>query len=249
MQEQLFLKCTKVRLPDLIEKPAFKVMKINFFEDIEAGFDLVRSYLEQEDGDYIRSFCAIDLSFPDDKKDDESFKTRLSRKIAAYKCCLYAAGFTPAKNKVSFDGNKDINAAVRESKTIDPNKGISYEDAIQWFTWVWENYDNDFFTKYKNKKGKEWADEDLKSILVFLTRKRRSGANRSADVSGYRKFRSMIDLHTSTVDKPFEVDILELLRAGKIVIVDLSQGDPQIQRLYSERICRRIYPVLFRRGS
>ena len=34
---------------------------------------------------------------------------------------------------------------------------------------------------------------------------------------------------------------MELLRAGKIVIVDLSEGDPAIQRTYSERICQRIF--------
>jgi DNA helicase HerA-like ATPase len=43
------------------------------------------------------------------------------------------------------------------------------------------------------------------------------------------------------VDKPFSVDILERLRAGEIIIADLSQGDPAIQRLYSERICNQIF--------
>ena len=41
--------------------------------------------------------------------------------------------------------------------------------------------------------------------------------------------------------KPFAEEILSHLRAGKIVIVDLSQGDPTIQKLYSERICRQIF--------
>ncbi len=53
--------------------------------------------------------------------------------------------------------------------------------------------------------------------------------------------RSLTNLHTSTVDKPFEEEIVEELRKGRIIIVDLSQGDPNIQRLYSERICRHIF--------
>ena len=31
------------------------------------------------------------------------------------------------------------------------------------------------------------------------------------------------------------------MRKGQIVIIDLSQGDPQLQATYSERICRRIF--------
>jgi DNA helicase HerA-like ATPase len=48
-------------------------------------------------------------------------------------------------------------------------------------------------------------------------------------------------LHTETVDKPFEKEIIEALRASRIVIVDLSQGDPEVQRLFSERICKGFF--------
>jgi DNA helicase HerA-like ATPase len=48
-------------------------------------------------------------------------------------------------------------------------------------------------------------------------------------------------LHTETVGKPFEIEIMDELRKGGIVIVDLSQGDIEIQQLYSERICRYIF--------
>src|SRR4051794_41399883 len=76
-------------------------------------------------------------------------------------------------------------------------------------------------------------------MMVFLTRKTRPGGN--ATVSGYLKLRSIAALHTETVGKPFEEEIIEELRKGRIVIVDLSQGDPEIQRLYSERICRHVF--------
>ncbi len=92
---------------------------------------------------------------------------------------------------------------------------------------------------YRRDKGREWADEDLKAILVFLTRKRKPGGAR--DVDGYIKLRGVIDLHTDSADKPFEAEIVEHLRSGSIVIVDLSQGDPSIQALYSERICVRLF--------
>ncbi|NLW90208.1 MAG: DUF87 domain-containing protein [Syntrophomonadaceae bacterium] len=226
----------------VIEKPGFKVMKVNFYQDVLAGFDLIRSHLEANDtSDYVKSFCAIDLTPPEDPTDD-SARVRYERRVAAYQCCLYAASFDTQQKTIKFTGQAEINSAVNPDNPINPTKGIKFEDAIAWFTWVWENYDDHkIFEDYRKKKNREWADEDLKNILVFLTRKSRSGQNRAATISGYRKLRPLISLHTSTVDKPFAEEIVEMLRDGKIIIVDLSQGDPEVQRLYSERICKRIF--------
>ena len=73
----------------------------------------------------------------------------------------------------------------------------------------------------------------------MLSRKTKPGGN--ASVNGYRKLRGIIDLHTQTTDKPFQTDIKECLRSGKIVMIDLSQGEPTIQQLYSERICQEVF--------
>src|SRR5262249_37262583 len=72
----------------VIEKPGFKVMKVNFYQDALAGFELVKSHLALETGDYVQSFRAIDLSAPVDKT-DHSAMTRYGRKLAAYFCCLH----------------------------------------------------------------------------------------------------------------------------------------------------------------
>jgi hypothetical protein len=129
---------------------------------------------------------------------------------------------------------------VQEDGKLNPATGLTLEDATTWFSAIWDQYDsNDYFAKYKKKKGREWADEDLKAILKVLTRKTKPGG--SASVSGFLKFRDIKNLHTPTVDKPFAVEILEQLRDGKIVIVDLSQGNPDIQKLYSERICQKVF--------
>lgn len=224
-----------------IPKDGFKVMKVNFYRDLEAGFDLVRSHLAQSTGNYIESFRVVDLVKPDDYDTDQSAKTRHDRKAAAYLCCLYRAGFkAPPGFKVKFSGNADLNAMVKSDGSLNPASGISLDQAVDWFTTIWDNYDgHKYFSDYRSKKGHEWADEDLKAILVFLSRKKKPGGN--ADVDGYIKLRGIVGLHTETVDKPFEIEIVEQLRTGKIVIIDLSQGDPTIQALYSERICRHIF--------
>ena len=224
-----------------IAKPEFKVMKVNFYRDVLSGFELVRSHLGESTGNYIESFRAIDLTKPDDYDTDYSAKTRYDRKIAAYLCCLHKAGFAaPNGFTVRFSGNGKLNHIVTSDGSIDPSKGISLEDAANWFSTIWDNYNSDpYFSNYKQEKGHEWADEDLKSILVFLTRKRMPG--KPPNVDGYVKLRGISNLHTEVTDKPFEEEIVDELRKGRIIIVDLSQGDPDIQGLYSERICRKIF--------
>jgi len=223
----------------VLEKPGFKVMKVNFYKDINAGYELIRSYLSVETADYVRSFNSVDLTEPEEKT-DQSAMTRYERKIAAYLCCLKKAGFkVPGGFKVKFSGNKDLNEIVQSEGKIDPAKGISLDDAVSWWSTIWDNYDHKYFSDYKSKKGHEWADEDLKALLVFLTRKSKPGGN--ATVNGYIKLRGIVNLHTDSAEKPFEAAILDNLRQGRIIIIDLSQGDPAIQALYSERICTKIF--------
>jgi DNA helicase HerA-like ATPase len=222
----------------VLEKQGFKVMKVNFYRDIENGFELIKSYFDANrvTGDYVNNFSASDLSLPEDKN-DFSAKTRSARVRAAYLCCLFKAGFKQSHNfKVKFSGNKDING------NIDPSKGVTLQEASSWFESIWKIYnENDFFKKYQEDKGYEWADDDLKSMIIFLTGFKTPGEKNP--VSGYKKIRvkELHDLHTNVIDKSFEDEIPELLRNGKIVIVDLSQGSPIVQKLFSERICKAIF--------
>lgn len=219
----------------LLEKPGFQVMKLNFYRDLEAGFGLIQSFLTEETGDYVKSFLAIDLSPAEEG--DHSAKVRRERVVAAYKALLFRAGFAPDGPKVKFEGNKDVNGIAGGK---DPKAGLTYEEAADWFSAVWDAYDDDpFFANYRRSKGKEWADEDLKAVLKMLTRKTKPGG--SASVSGFMKLRKFKDYHSPTNETSFETDIIARLRAGGIVIIDLSQGDPQLQATYSERICRRIF--------
>lgn len=221
-----------------LPKPDFKIMKVNFYNDLEAGFELVRSHLLQSSGNYIESFCAIDFTPPENYDFFSSEGTRYDRLRAAYFCCLYKANIPAPKNfKVKFRGNDTLNKLVKKDGSIKPDNGISIEDAYNWFKAVADNYNtHEFFSKYKAQKGHEWADEDLKAVLVFLSRKKDGRV-----VDGYVKLRSLKELHTETIDKPFDVEIIDELRKGKIVIIDLSQGNPEIQQLYSERICKKIF--------
>ena len=220
----------------LRSKEGFKMMKLNFYRDVEDGFGMIHSFLGDESADYVGSFLSIDVSEADEN--DHSAKTRRDRVRAAYKALLFKAGFESDGKKVYFDGNKDVN---QFAGNVDPRKGLTYDQAADWFTALWKKYNDAYFVNYaQSHGGKEWADEDLKAVMVMLTRQATPGPS-GRGVSGYLKLRDFSDRHSPSNSSSFEEDIVQALREGKIVIIDLSQGDPQLQRTYSERICQRIF--------
>ncbi|MBE0418294.1 MAG: DUF87 domain-containing protein, partial [Coriobacteriia bacterium] len=196
----------------ILEKPGFKIMKVNFYEDIETGFEMLKSLaLAKETADYARSFMAVDLTKPEDET-DRSAMTRWQRKLAAYQCILAAAGFPSGNLKIKFPGCAQLN----ELSNVVPDQGVTPDQAINWFTQVWDHYyDCEYLTKYTADKGREWAEEDLKALLVFLTRKSKPGG--SASVSGFRKIRDAKQYHTDTTGDPYDREVVTALRAGRAV--------------------------------
>ncbi|MHB9028501.1 MAG: ATP-binding protein [Candidatus Latescibacterota bacterium] len=224
----------------LVEKTGHIVLKVNFYEDVLLGFELAKSFLAEDDSDYVRNFTQANLTPPEDDIDFGS-RTRWARKRAAYLCCLYRAGFQPPPAfRIRFQGNNVLDKMVRSDGSIRPSESITFQQAVNWFSTVWDNYNSEYFHNYKDTHdGREWADEDLKAILVFLTRKRIPGGN--AYVSGYRKLNGLLGLHAVAPEKPFHRTILEKVREGGAVIVDLSRGDPGIGQAYTEIISREIF--------
>ena len=222
----------------VLDKPGFKVLKVNFFKEISVGFELICGLLADDDTEYIKSFLSVDLTEPD--VNDKSAHIRWQRKVAVYQCCLKAAGFTiPYNHKVKFVGNSEIDSKILSGKTLEPTNGINLDDANAFWTWVADNQDDQFFKDYRSKNGHDWTDEELKALLVVLTRKRNlSGA---ASLAGYRKLAPLKDYHTIQSETAFETDIVDCLRRGDIVIIDLSQGDPKIQQTYADKICKSLF--------
>jgi DNA helicase HerA-like ATPase len=232
---------TKVTRYSVLEKTGFKVLKINFYTELEAGLELIRGYFKQfgKQADYVEDFLGVNLEKPEDN-DFEQNKI-YNRKVAAYKCCLKLAGFTlSGPDKIFFQGSKELNENIINGKLVDPKKGITYDEAIMWFSQVWKNYKTwDYLKNYESKNGKEWADNDLKALLRFLSQFR--NPEEKGPINSYIKLKPLLKYHSPTATILFENEIEKLVREGNIVIVDLSQGDPEIQNLYSEKICRAIF--------
>jgi hypothetical protein len=227
------------------KKDWFKVMKVNFFSDIESGFWLINNYFREkwENSDYINNFLAVSLEKPEDYTLNNWAKIRHDRKIAAYKCCLYKAWFSINKSeKVYFEWFWEINEKIKEWQILDPSKWLSFEDWVLWFEYLWDNYNNlKLISEKRSKEGKDWAWEELRSLLWILTRKKEPWTN--TKVSWYLKLKTttLLDLHSTDTKEPFENEIYNLLTWWKIVIIDLSQWDEDVKALYSERITKKIF--------
>src|SRR3989344_879539 len=231
----------------IVEKAGFKVMKVNFYNEIESGLELIKAYpaVADDSAKFMQNFKAVFLEKPTDYATNKSAATRYDRRVAVYLAMLRRAGFTaPAGLTVKFSAREDLRKEVNPA--VDPSIGLSLDDAVAWWEKLWEIYDTSpAIAEYKRKEGKEWGDDDLKALLVMLTCRRSSGG--SKDCTGYLNLRRVAEQPTALTKTAFEQDILEALRAGKIVIADLSSGEEELQRMYSERITRTVFRDAMRR--
>ena len=245
----------KVVRYSVLEKEGFKTLRANFYHDINEGFQIIKTKLSQtSQSGYMEDFISIDLKEPEkpeekgltqeDKEKYFAAERRYKRKEAAYLCCLYLAGFKPPTDKY---GNKQkIRFIVSKQLTtdpligIDPNNGISYEDTIEFFTRIWQHHnEREYFKTYPlYHKNKAWIDKDLENLLIMLTRCKKNTDQET--LRGYKNLEVLNRYHTTTTDN-YKKEIIKFLRDGKIVIVDLSQGNQEIQNDYSERICKHIF--------
>jgi len=252
-----------------VPKEGFSEMKVNFYREIKTGFDLIRAYprIASDNTRFANNFKSVQLEPPENYETDRfsSEAQRHDRRLAVYLCCLYRARFqSPDNVRLRFSTNKEVRDAVNqiagvaiEPKEEDKRRGIldlSLEQAATWWDNFWKVYTPALGKSQKKNsqassnstnendqvEQKEWADDDLKALLVMLTRRREPGQT-TLLCDGYRILSAVKEQHTSTIQAPFEQDILKKLREGKIVIVDLSIGDSNIQSMFSERICRTIF--------
>jgi len=226
----------------VIEQPGFKVMKVNFYKEIETGFELIRSHpsIASETTRFMEAVLSVSMEKPEDYDSNTSAKIRYDRRVVVYQCCLYRAGFKPPEGfSVKFVASEKVRDAVGIADN--PENGMTLDEAANWWVSFWKVYGTaKVFEDYKKShKGREWADDDLKALLALLAR--RSQPGEGAQHAGYRVLAKVRPQHTATVQVPFDLDILRQLRAGRIIIVDLSLGEEDIQKMYTERIVRKIF--------
>ncbi|MBR5920509.1 MAG: DUF87 domain-containing protein [Bacteroidales bacterium] len=232
-----------------------KMMLINFYleDNILVGKDIINNILVDDTTTYIKNFVQANLNKPENEEPFGSDMTRYKRRILAYRSVLNRAGFpAPANLKPDTKGlfNKELRTAMNTSTSDD---ALEYQSASKIFessnaTWdqignAFEALDKfirdpksgykDFENNYVNRpngSGDRWADEDLKKIIGIFQYP-----------NGTRKIGKAILQHSANTSSDYADDIYKDLKDGKLVIVDQSCGDPELNKSSSYRIITKIF--------
>ena len=224
------------------EETDFKPLSLNFFEDsnIEGIWAMIKNHVSKKDAEYFKSFVSADVVGPSEESSNFSEKYRSAIRRAALYATLKKAGFKVPKNfKTVININKKVLEKINEI----------LEDDSEFKTWGKSNITLDdkniekFFDTIadlnkadpnllKSTTGKSWIDTDLSAILnVYKAPKGRTGFN---------VLRSLRVFHTPYTKEDYVKKILNELKDGKIVIIDLSKGDENTLQFLSERIINGI---------
>ncbi len=241
-----------IRYSLLPQSDKFKDLRINFYKELTEGFSLLKSILSDSGrltGDYLNYFVGMSLEEPDDK--EQGPHNRWKVMVAAYRVLLYQAQFrlsNPSGKTIKFKVSEKVQALVDdvlneksdgENKvTLDPNIGLTLDEASEWFKAARK-------ANRKDKKkplpsstsGKDWVDETLNVLLNMIAQK---GDNDSF-ISGFIHLARAKDYHSPSGNSVVAEEIYKYLLEGKIVILDLSLGSPEIRERLSKEIASRIF--------
>lgn len=231
------------------------LMLLNFFEtsNTQIGKSIIDSILSEDNTNYIKQFCQVSFDEPD--PNDRSATTRYNRRLLAYRSVLARAGFQVPQNvRASTRGlfNQDLITALQTGRNNNPPTP-EYVSAAQVFNNpnpAWGQLANAFealdkfirdsssnYTAFENAyvsrpngSGDRWADEDLKKIIGIFQYP-----------NGTRKIGKAAEQHSADTTSDYAEDIYNHLVQGKLVIIDQSSGEPELNKSSADRIMTKIF--------
>jgi len=222
----------------MLPTPGFQLILNNFFVQIEEGHTTLKGLIEankiHRTAD-LEAFLSMDFSEPrkEEYNSDGEFQRQFgihNRKIAAYQTLLARAGYElPANFKITFEANAGIRNKVNPS--VDPANGLTATQAGEWFQLARPIQDELITTS-----GADWIDPDTNVLMNLLLQRNDQGAY----IPGFRVLQPYRDYHAPNRTTDVCDEIYQHLVAGKIVILDLSVGDPVQRERLGKRIAQHI---------
>lgn len=228
----------------------FRDLRVNFYLQPEDGLALLRdliystrvSSLAQD----IKDFLNSSLEEPD--AEAQSQHRRWEVRKAIFHCILHEAKFkAPANFKVSFPVSREVYGQVEKPdnfpKLENGRLRLGLDDAVSFFLSL-RAKDQELKAQSKSKEtglksssGKPWLDADALAYLNVLARKNSGNTN----IKGYSELNAYRDYHSPFRSDNIISEIIDFLREGRIVILDLSVGSPSIRKTLAERIARQVF--------
>ncbi|MFW6025752.1 MAG: ATP-binding protein [Candidatus Woesearchaeota archaeon] len=224
------------------EDDSFRGLLNNFYTHLVEGHSIIREIVDfsSTQSDY-QNF--IQASFEEPPRIEYSEHNRWKVKTAAYKALLYRAGFDPGKNnKVEFSANQNVRNLVEQRASADninmpnPKNGIKLNKAAKWFEYAKEIEDGDE-ENLESSSGGSWFDDTTLSIARMIAQKNAGGQY----ITGYGKLSQVTNYHDPSREKEIGQEIYEFLKQGKIIILDLSVGEPELRKRMGKKIASNIF--------
>lgn len=235
--------------------PNRKLMLLNFYRDenLQIGKEIINEALANQGAIYFSNFRDVVFEAPTDLNSSDG--VRYKRRVLCYRALLYKAGL-PVPPDIQPDirrlfGADLLNAMDSDSQSRTGKDPAAYGNCAtilrkpspKWAEiavacTILQKYITDpkagfgaFDQRYVQKSTSgSWADDDLKKILGMF-----------AYENGSRLIGRVSVHHTADTSSDYAVDIYEDLSAGRLVIIDQSSGNMEINKAAADRMMWYIF--------
>jgi hypothetical protein len=235
------------RAIDTPERPNFRDLRINFYEQPDIALGLLEQLSRDTRGNAqdITTFLTSSLDEPSQEEDRGAHNRWLVRR-GAFCCVLSAAGYrAPTGFMIDFPASQAVIDLVKIKLPSDfpepvlrgnnqRHMRLTLMQGVEWFKAARAaNLDN----KLPGGKSGPWVDSSLEATLNVLANSSSGGGY----IRGYRQLQEYVDYHSPKRQGDVVKEILDYLYGGRIVILDLSAGPVSIRKTLSDRIATAVF--------